>query len=267
MAATYGAGVFRSIYTPGALIGVATNLGLPITQGIPVQDIIVFHNPAGGSPKDFLFEETVSNVIVTINEVLHSRTADITFTLEHLGVLDTLILKVGGDGQNFTGTILDDAASIPIENGSAPFSGSFKPSKTLYAFRGLDPYGEWTLTILDDEAGNDGTLNAWSLWVFTDMTTGIGETPSVSTDFRLFQNYPNPFNPATKIEFSMPQSGFVNLEVFNILGERVNVLINEERIAGKHSVQFNAKHLASGIYFYKLQAGSFIETKKMILLK
>jgi photosystem II stability/assembly factor-like uncharacterized protein len=267
MAATYGAGVFRSIYTPGALIGVATNLGLPITQGIPVQDIIVIHNPAGGSPGDFLFEEIVSNVIVTIDEVSHSRTADLTFTLEHLGVMDTLILKVGGDGQNFTGTILDDAASTPILNGSAPFSGLFRPSKPLGGFRGLDPYGEWTLTILDDEAGNDGTLNAWSLWVFTDMITGIEETPMVSTDFKLFQNYPNPFNPTTTIEFSMTQSGLVNLVVYNILGERVNVLINEERTAGKHSIQFNANHLASGIYFYRLQAGSFIETKKMILLK
>jgi hypothetical protein len=86
-------------------------------------------------------------------------------------------------------------------------------------------------------------------------------------EYVLEQNYPNPFNPTTTIEFSMPQSGMVNLAVYNILGEQVKALINEERTAGKHSVQFNANHLASGIYFYQLQAGSFTQTKKMILLK
>ena len=267
MAATYGAGVFRSIYTPGALIGVATNLGLPITQGLPVLSGIIIIRPAGGNPGDFLFEETVSNVIVTIDEVLHSRTADLTFTLEHLGVMDTLILRVDGDGQNFTGTILDDAASTPIQNGFAPFSGLFRPSKSLSAFRGLDPYGEWTLTILDDEASNDGTLNAWSLQVFTDMITEIEEIPTVISDFSLFQNYPNPFNPSTRIKYQVSSISQVSLKVYDLLGREVATLINEEKPAGSYEVTFDASGLSSGIYFYKIQAGGFAETKKMILLK
>jgi hypothetical protein len=86
-------------------------------------------------------------------------------------------------------------------------------------------------------------------------------------EYVLEQNYPNPFNPTTTIEFSMPQSGVVNLSLYNILGEQVETLISEERTAGKHSVQLNANNLASGIYFYRLQAGSFVETKKMILIK
>ncbi len=81
------------------------------------------------------------------------------------------------------------------------------------------------------------------------------------------QNYPNPFNPITTIEFSIPQSGVVNLAVYNILGEQVATLLNEEKPSGKYSVQFNANSLASGIYFYTIQAGSFVETKKMILIK
>jgi hypothetical protein len=83
----------------------------------------------------------------------------------------------------------------------------------------------------------------------------------------LNQNYPNPFNPSTTIEFSIPNSGLVQLSVYNILGEEVKQLLNEERSAGNHSVQFNSTNLASGIYFYRLQAGSFVVTKKMILLK
>ncbi|MDP2364275.1 MAG: T9SS type A sorting domain-containing protein [Ignavibacteria bacterium] len=78
---------------------------------------------------------------------------------------------------------------------------------------------------------------------------------------------PNPFNPSTTIIFSLPQAGIVNLKIYNLLGEEVKTLIAEERQAGNHSVQFNANNLASGFYFYKLQAGSFVETKKMILLK
>jgi len=103
-------------------------------------------------------------------------------------------------------------------------------------------------------------------WIPTGIRQSEQEILSVNS-YELSQNYPNPFNPTTTIEFSIPQSGVVNLVVYNILGEQVKTLINEERSAGKQSVQFNANNLASGIYFYKLQAGSFIETKKMILLK
>jgi hypothetical protein len=86
-------------------------------------------------------------------------------------------------------------------------------------------------------------------------------------EYILEQNYPNPFNPTTTIEFSIPQAGLVQVSIYNILGEEVKQLINEERPAGNHSVQFNASQLASGIYFYRLQAGLFVETKKMILMK
>ena len=86
-------------------------------------------------------------------------------------------------------------------------------------------------------------------------------------EYVLEQNYPNPFNPSTTFEFAIPQSSLVNLAIYNILGELVKTLVNEERPAGNHSIHFNANNLASGIYFYKLQAGSFVETKKMILIK
>lgn len=86
-------------------------------------------------------------------------------------------------------------------------------------------------------------------------------------EYLLQQNYPNPFNPSTTIQFSIPQAGNVTLKIYNLLGEEVKTLADEYRLAGKHSVQFNANNLASGIYFYRIQSGSFVETKKMILLK
>ena len=85
--------------------------------------------------------------------------------------------------------------------------------------------------------------------------------------FSLGQNYPNPFNPSTTISFSILNSEFITLKVFDVLGNEVATLINEEKSAGSYQVEFDASALTSGIYFYKLQAGNFIETKKMILLR
>jgi photosystem II stability/assembly factor-like uncharacterized protein len=86
-------------------------------------------------------------------------------------------------------------------------------------------------------------------------------------EFSLAQNYPNPFNPSTTIEYSMPESGNVKLEVYNSLGEEVATLVNDYKEAGIYKVNFDARNLASGIYFYKIDAGNFFLIKKMILLR
>jgi photosystem II stability/assembly factor-like uncharacterized protein len=85
--------------------------------------------------------------------------------------------------------------------------------------------------------------------------------------FTLEQNYPNPFNPTTTIRFGIPEKGNVRLSILNILGEEIRVLLNEEKVAGYHSIDFNASELPSGVYVYRIQVGSFIDIKKMILLR
>jgi hypothetical protein len=87
------------------------------------------------------------------------------------------------------------------------------------------------------------------------------------THYSLSQNYPNPFNPNTLIKFSLPESGFVKLTIYDLLGREVALLMNAEQSAGSYEVELNATGLPSGIYFYRFQAGDFIETKKMILIK
>jgi len=87
------------------------------------------------------------------------------------------------------------------------------------------------------------------------------------TDFALHQNYPNPFNPVTTISYSLPVKSQVELVVYNTLGESVTQLVNEEKVAGRYEAKFDATALPSGIYFYRIRAGSFTETRKMILLK
>ncbi len=86
-------------------------------------------------------------------------------------------------------------------------------------------------------------------------------------EYSLEQNYPNPFNPTTKIEYSIPSQGFVNMTVYNSLGQKVATLVNQVVNAGQHSINFNAANLSSGIYFYRIQAGNYVDVKKMNLLK
>jgi len=85
--------------------------------------------------------------------------------------------------------------------------------------------------------------------------------------YNLYQNYPNPFNPSTLIGYQLPASVFVTLKVFDVLGNEVETLAHERQNAGNHSVQFNASNLPSGVCFYKLQAGNYSTTKKLLLLK
>jgi len=85
--------------------------------------------------------------------------------------------------------------------------------------------------------------------------------------FSLAQNYPNPFNPTTVIDCQLPTEGMVTLKIYDILGREVAVLLNGRQHAGQYSVRFNAADLASGVYFYRLQAGSFVQSRKPMLIK
>lgn len=89
----------------------------------------------------------------------------------------------------------------------------------------------------------------------------------VPDNFLLEQNYTNPFNPNTSILFSLPQKSYTILEIFNFLGEKVSAIISGYLDAGEYRFNWNAEEFSSGVYFYKLSSGEFIETKKMILLK
>ncbi|MEJ2194912.1 MAG: T9SS type A sorting domain-containing protein, partial [Ignavibacteriaceae bacterium] len=87
------------------------------------------------------------------------------------------------------------------------------------------------------------------------------------SEYVLEQNYPNPFNPSTTIKFGLPEKSDVVITVYNSLGAEVATLVNEIREAGNYEIKFNADNFSSGIYYYKIASGSFVETKKMILLK
>ncbi len=111
----------------------------------------------------------------------------------------------------------------------------------------------------------------YGVWMrpLSEMITGVKDKQNnLPTSFSLQQNYPNPFNPTTTIKYSIPQQSFVSILVYDLLGREVADLVNEEKSAGNYSVQFNSSsRFSSGVYFYRMQAGSFTETKKLIMMK
>ena len=83
--------------------------------------------------------------------------------------------------------------------------------------------------------------------------------------FSLEQNYPNPFNPSTLISYQLPTNGFVTIKVYNVIGKEIATLVNEYQQSGNYSKEFNANGLTSGVYFYTIKAGSFVQTKQMVI--
>jgi len=108
---------------------------------------------------------------------------------------------------------------------------------------------------------------AYTFYNTDSIFVNVDEKTLIVNDFILYQNYPNPFNPNTKITFTIPSAQFVNLKVYDILGNEIAALVNKELNAGSYIVDFNGVQLSSGIYIYKLQAGNFQKSQKMILLK
>jgi len=115
----------------------------------------------------------------------------------------------------------------------------------------------------------DGYLDTYPPYLIVryHIVTSVEVIESEVNSFILYQNYPNPFNPSTTIQFSVTSPSLTTLKIFNSLGEVVAILINEELTTGSYEIEWDATGLPSGIYFYQLQAGDFIETKKMILMK
>ncbi len=121
-------------------------------------------------------------------------------------------------------------------------------------------------TSYDNNGNAVVALASFSMSAVTSVQQPV-QANAVPKTFSLSQNYPNPFNPSTMISFSVPQGAKVSLKVYNILGQEVATLVDDYKQAGEYLVQFNAGRLASGVYFYRLQANDFAQTRKLLLLK
>ena len=170
---------------------------------------------------------------------------------------DFSCLKISSDGKIYAATqgnwlyeSDDNGDNWFLVNGGlndSKYILSLEITKSGFLFAGMDYYGIY-------KSANK-------------VVTTLNEENTVPSKFELMQNYPNPFNPSTSIEYSVPSNEYVLLKVYDLLGNEVNTLVNERQSAGNYEVNFDASNLASGIYFYRLQSGSFIQTKKLMLLK
>jgi N-acetylneuraminic acid mutarotase len=216
------------------------------------------------------------------------------------GVINTpvnMINKFSVTNKNLS--LLSQHLSLPRAGGSAVYNPN---SKKIYVIGGYDQINSALSTVEVIELNQDGTLNISNgpplktarkypmaisygnkIYVFGgyDQSNQVVSDIEVYTDsvitevsrehlpyeFALIQNYPNPFNPTTTISYDLPKATNVILKVYNILGEEIATLVNKVMPAGHQSVAFNAAKLASGMYIYRIEAGSFVQVKKMLLMK
>ena len=142
------------------------------------------------------------------------------------------------------------------------------PGHNWNALVGSQPFSKQTMQyiLVVWESNRSGRAHIYSI-LFPLYLVSIADIPHYPFAYELSQNYPNPFNPSTTIRYALPNRAHVTLSVFNTLGQQVATLVNETQDAGFHDVWFGASGLASGVYFYRLRAGDYVATKRLLLLK
>src|SRR4030095_1026330 len=225
-----------------------------------------------------------------------------TLTSSQIGILDTVTRVVTGIGDS--SSVCKGAISISCAPNGSLFvidivnDNLYKVNKITGVFTMIGPLGVSINFGQDAQFDVDG-MSYWAAYTsgpqlrIIDTTTGsstfvcvvpgtqaeaIATIPSgltaieptgtvIPQDYFINQNYPNPFNPSTKIKFGLPENNNVKLTVYDVLGKEVSLLVNEFRQSGTYEIDFDGTNLPSGLYFYKLEAGEFTQTKKMLLIK
>jgi hypothetical protein len=246
-----------------------TGLHKLLPPGEGTFDTLWFLPPAGPpDPANPVLARIIRNIAIEIDSVDFPEDSALTISIVHAGYNDTLVQGLSRGGADFLTTVFADSAAVSIADGIPPFTGEFAPSRPLSPYVGRDATGSYILQILNHSPDRSGTLQGWGIaleiaTVFTSAAPGSGEIPG---SLRLFQNFPNPFNPQTTIRFALPRRSRVTLTLFTPLGQQIAVLFDGEEEAGYHQLRLDGTSLATGIYFYRLQAGRYVETKKLLIL-
>jgi hypothetical protein len=246
-AGTWGSGVFRS--TNNGTSWTATSTGLTDTN-VPA---LVFSGTN-------LFAGT------DVGSVYLSTDDGTSWTAVNTGLTDTHFINAFAvSGTNlFAGT--DEGVFLSTNNGTSWSAVNIGLTDTVFTVvTALAVSGTNIFAFVLSWNTYDGFVWRRPL---SEMITSVEPPTSESPrEFLLSQNYPNPFNPSTTIRFELPKASQVTLTVYDILGRQVSVLVNEKRDAGVYEVKFDGSNLASGVYFYRLQAGSYVNAKKLLLLR
>ena len=183
---------------------------------------------------------------------------DTNFSQKHLLLLDSNTVDLPNDYKGLPD--VRDEANGPLHD------------TVLAVNTKINDGGKFVLGFFPWYSAGQSTSKYLVLWLVrvygtTTPATGVEDAQALPKEFSLEQNYPNPFNPTTTIQYNTPKTGFVSLDVYNLLGQKVATLVNEVVQAGFHTVNFNASNLPSGIYMYQLRTDNFNSIKKMTLLK
>jgi sugar lactone lactonase YvrE len=177
------------------------------------------------------------------------------------------VYVTGGSRFGFLGTITCVTVKFN-SSGDHVWTSSFNRPDT-----GTGDYGQWmfidsvgNVYVAGDGAGPINGLDYIAIKL-NQITVGVNEPEQIPVDYVLHQNYPNPFNPSTVIRYQLPVTSFATLKVYNLLGQEVATLVNEVKQAGRHEVTWGAEGFPSGVYFYRLSASSFVETRKLMLVR
>ncbi|MFZ5432269.1 MAG: proprotein convertase P-domain-containing protein [Calditrichota bacterium] len=233
-----------------------TNLAIPDTASATLEYFI--RGSAG----------TIADIDVTIN-ITHTFDHDLSIYLRSPAGDSVLLAdQVGGSGDDFVDCRFDDEATVPIADGSAPFTGSYIPHSPLSVFDGQTLAGTWALTVVDHDSGDIGTINGFVIAVtMATVATDPRYDNTLPNQFVFHGNYPNPFNATTVFRFDLPQRGRVELVIYNTLGQEAARVMDGMLEAGAHQVSCSAAELPSGLYFARLTAHGLSQTKKLVLLK
>lgn len=255
--------------------------GVPVYStgfGSGINGIVKYYSGFWPGPNINLGEVTIFNgakQMVKINSrdgsVIWNNNLDASYVMgaDIIGPIGSGALLSAGIA---CGTLNDNFYILDGNTGAVKFTYSFGAGSTDYAVEKVarldninrnQGQGNGNETVA---GSRDGRIKCFSggtylLEGITNLSTGI------PGKYSLEQNYPNPFNPQTKIKFALPKDEFVKITLFDISGREVSNIVNEKLSAGNYEADFNGSNMASGTYFYKIEAGNFVETKKMILLK
>ena len=228
----------------------------------PVQTLTSNQFPAAAAPNNYL-RFNYSHAFYLFGADLAPDSC-IVETSTNNGTTWTSLLRMGASQTLSSGY---NSSSIMSTVGG-PFAGAFTPTVA----------GQWATKIIPMPAGTNKVRfmaktgygnNLYIDNITSGLITGLGgNTLSFTPEkYELAQNFPNPFNPTTKISYSIPHQGLVTLKIYDVLGKEVMTLVNEQKSIGNYEVTFDGANMSSGAYFYRLEAGSFKDIKRMVLIK
>lgn len=263
---------------------------IDVTQNVPIYVRMYFQRPSGGyavpidatSPatgnsfysgdgttfSNLAFYDIAVRVVFRSGSGLPIQLTSFTASTKGPGV--TLSWQTASEIDNFGFEVEKDSARdhqtfVMIPGGFVEGHGTTLVPQTYAFVDGNATPGKWAYRLKQIDL--DGTVHVFDPLLVDLMTTAVGSDTQVPTELELLQNYPNPFNPATTIRYGLPQKSHVTVAVFNALGQHIALLQNGELAAGYHEVKFDGGNLTSGVYFYRIQAGSTVQTRKLLLLR